>query len=148
MITIRLTLQLPQPIDVVWSELTDWAANSKWIPQTVVTVTKETGGVGTEFVGVSKAGPIELVDRMRVTVSMPPSGEFASARVEKVGPVLFGEAGFDLKANQGGTTLVWFETVSLKSAALTTIAKPFLTPVAWVLFRFALGGFARTLNRQ
>jgi len=145
MIRICIKRHLPHRIDVVWRELTDWQANSDWIPQTRVTVTHQTNGLGTEFVGVSKAGPIVLEDRMRVSEWHPPLNGEASARVIKLGPVLFGEAGFQLAEDSEGTSLVWFENVNLKWLPLTTILKPVLAPAARLLFGIALARFAKTL---
>jgi len=146
MVRIRIKLHLPHRIDSVWAELTDWEANSNWIPQTRVTVTNQTLGAGTEFVGVSKVGPIVLEDRMRVCNWSPPVEGKAAARVSKLGPVLFGDAGFELTADGEGTSLVWFENVNLKWQLITAVMKPVLTPIAWLLFRTALARFAKTLE--
>lgn len=146
MIHIVVRLKLRTNITRVWSRLTDWPANSEWIPATKVTVTKQTLGVGTEFVGITKIGPLTLPDPMRVIEFNPPMYGQASARVEKLGPTLVGEAGFDLRElGEGHTELVWFETVSTGWPRIEQLFGLPIRLVGWLAFRYALGRFAKTL---
>ena len=62
MTRIDVQLDLPYGIAHVWDRLTDWTSHSAWIPNTVVTISKETKGLGTEFVGITRIGPLRLDD--------------------------------------------------------------------------------------
>ena len=146
MTRIDIRLDLPHPIDHVWGRLTDWKSHSAWIPNTVVTVTKSTAGVGTEFIGVTHIGPMRLDDPMTVTEWHPPKGGRASSVVSKTGLVLGGTAGFTLTALDASTTrLDWFEDVYLKPNVTFWWTAPFIFAIGTIAFRSALNAFARTL---
>lgn len=146
MTRIDIRLDLPHTIDHVWERLTDWKSHSAWIPNTVVTVTKSTAGVGTEFIGVTHVGPLRLDDPMTVTESSPPKGGHAYSVVSKTGLVLGGTAGFTLTALDASTTrLDWFEDVYLKPKVTFWWTAPFVFAIGTFAFRSALNAFARTL---
>lgn len=146
MTRIDVRLDLPHNIDHVWDRLTDWESHSVWIPNTVVTVTKSSAGVGTEFVGITRIGPLRLDDPMTVTLFDPPVDGIASGVVTKTGRILGGTAGFTLTALDESTTrLDWFEDVHLKPAWLFWWTAPFVLAVGTLAFGSALRAFARTL---
>jgi carbon monoxide dehydrogenase subunit G len=146
MTRIDIRLDLPHPIDHVWARLTDWESHSAWIPNTIVTVTTQTSGLGTEFVGITRIGPIRLDDPMTVSEFQAPSNGRASCVVTKTGPVLGGTAGFELTSTDASTTrLDWFEDVHLKPTGIFWWTAPFILAIGTVAFRSALRAFARTL---
>jgi carbon monoxide dehydrogenase subunit G len=146
MTRIDVRLDLPHPIDHVWNRLTDWESHSAWIPNTVVTVTTSTAGAGTEFVGITRIGPLRLDDPMTVSEFEPPVNGAASCVVTKSGRVLGGTAGFTLTAlDDSSTRLDWFEDVYLKPAGLFWWTAPFVFVLGTIAFRAALRAFARTL---
>jgi carbon monoxide dehydrogenase subunit G len=146
MTRIDVRLDLPHPIDHVWDRLTDWGSHSAWIPNTVVTVTKSTTGIGTEFVGITRIGPLRLDDPMTVSEFEPPVNGSASCVVTKTGQVLGGTAGFTLTGlGDSSTRLDWFEDVHLRPAGLFWWTAPFVLVVGTIAFRSALKSFARTL---
>jgi hypothetical protein len=146
MTRIDIRLELPHSIDHVWDRLTDWPSHSAWIPNTVVTVTKQRAGVGTTFVGITGVGPLRLDDPMTVTESRPPKSGRASCVVTKTGLVLGGTAGFELTAlNDSTTRLDWFEDVHLKPQVIFWWTAPFVLAIGTIAFRSALNAFARTL---
>ncbi len=146
MTRIGVQLNLPHGIDHVWDRLTDWPSHSAWIPNTVVTVTTPTTGVGTEFVGKTRIGPIRLVDPMTVFEFQAPEAGRASCAIIKTGSVLGGTAGFVLTALDDSTTrLDWFEDVHLKPPAIFWWTAPFVFGIGTIAFRSALRAFARTL---
>lgn len=146
MTRIDIRLDLPHDITHVWERLTDWGSHSAWIPHTVVDVTTQTNGVGTEFIGVTRIGPIRLDDPMTVSESRPPKRGAASCMVTKTGLVLGGTAGFTLTALGDSTTrLDWFEDIHLKPQAFFWWTAPFVRAIGTVAFRSALKAFARTL---
>jgi hypothetical protein len=132
MTRIDIRLDLAHSIDHVWGHLTDWESHSAWIPNTVVTVTTPTVGVGTEFVGVSRIGRLRLDDTMSVTEFEPPAGGTASCVVTKT-------------LNDSSTRLDWFEDVYLKPSWLFWWTAPFVLVVGTIAFRSALKAFTRTL---
>lgn len=146
MTRIDIRLELPHSIDHVWDRLTDWPSHSAWIPNTVVTVTKQRAGVGTTFVGITGVGPLRLDDPMTVTESRPPKSGRASCVVTKTGLVLGGTAGFELTAlNDSTTRLDWFEDVHLKPQVIFWWTAPFVLAIGTIAFRSALNAFARIL---
>jgi carbon monoxide dehydrogenase subunit G len=146
MTRIDVRLDIPHPIDHVWTHLVDWESHSAWIPNTVVTVTKRTDGVGTEFVGITRIGPIRLDDPMTVTELSAPRAGRASGVVTKTGAVLGGTAGFTLTEIDATTTrLDWFEDIYLKPRGVFWWTAPFVIALGTIAFRSALRAFARTL---
>jgi carbon monoxide dehydrogenase subunit G len=146
MTRIDVQLELPHGIDHVWDRLTDWPSHAAWIPNTVVTVTTPTTGIGTEFVGITRIGPLRLDDPMTVSEFQTPSAGRASCTITKTGSVLGGTAGFVLTALDDSTTrLDWFEDIHLKPKGLLWWTAPFIVVIGTIAFRSALTAFARTL---
>jgi len=146
MTRIDVQLNLSHGIDHVWDRLTDWRSHSAWIPNTVVTVTKGTNGIGTEFVGITRIGPLRLDDPMTVSEFQAPKAGRASCTITKTGSVLGGTAGFVLTAVDDSTTrLDWFEDIHLKPRGLFWWTAPFVIAIGTIAFRSALKAFARTL---
>jgi carbon monoxide dehydrogenase subunit G len=146
MTRIDVQLNLPHGIDHVWDRLTDWQSHSAWIPNTVVTITKQTGGLGTEFVGITRLGPLRLDDPMTVSEFQAPKAGRASCTIIKTGSVLGGTAGFVLTAVDDSTTrLDWFEDIHLKPRGLFWWTAPFVIAIGTIAFRSALTAFAGTL---
>ena len=146
MTRIDVQVNLPHGTVHVWEKVTDWAAHSAWIPNTVVTVTKGTNGIGTEFVGITRIGPLRLDDPMTVSEIQTPNAGRASCTIIKTGSVLGGTAGFVLTAVDDSTTrLDWFEDIHLKPQAIFWWTAPFVIAIGTIAFRSALKAFARTL---
>lgn len=139
-------MDLPHGIARVWDRLTDWQSHSEWIPNTVVTITKQTNGLGTEFVGITRIGPLRLDDSMTVTEFQAPMAGRATCVITKTGAVLGGTAGFALTALDDSTTrLDWFEDIYLKPKGIFWWTAPFIVAIGTIAFRSALKAFARTL---
>ena len=146
MTRIDIRMDLPHGIDHVWDRLTDWTSHSAWIPNTVVTISKETKGLGTEFVGITRIGPLRLDDPMTVSEYQTPKAGRASCTIIKTGSVLGGTAGFVLTALDDSTTrLDWFEDIYLKPKGIFWWTAPFVFALGTIAFRSALTAFARTL---
>ncbi len=116
-----------QPAKVVWDELVDWEGHADWIPATKMEV--EPGDpteVGREFTARSGFGPVALVDTMRVRVVRLGRGRIGSGdcQVEKIGPVLFGRAGFTVTPDGDGSVVDWVEDIEMRRLP------QFLAPVA------------------
>jgi len=146
MTRIDVQMDLPHGIARVWDRLTDWQSHSEWIPNTVVTITKQTNGLGTEFVGITRIGPLRLDDSMTVTEFQAPMAGRATCVITKTGAVLGGTAGFALTALDDSTTrLDWFEDIYLKPKGRFWWTAPFIVAIGTIAFRSALKAFARTL---
>jgi carbon monoxide dehydrogenase subunit G len=146
MTRIDVQMDLPHGIARVWDRLTDWQSHSEWIPNTVVTITKQTNGLGTEFVGITRIGPLRLDDPMTVAEFQAPSAGRASCTIIKTGSVLGGTAGFTLSSVDASTTrLDWFEDIHLNPQAIFWWTAPFIAAIGTIAFRSALNAFARTL---
>jgi carbon monoxide dehydrogenase subunit G len=146
MTRIDVQMDLPHGIARVWDRLTDWQSHSEWIPNTVVTITKQTNGLGTEFVGITRIGPLRLDDSMTVTEFQAPMAGRATCVITKTGAVLGGTAGFALTALDDSTTrLDWFEDIYLKPKGIFWWTAPFIVAIGTIAFRSALKAFARTL---
>jgi hypothetical protein len=146
-----------QSAKVVWDELVDWERHADWIPATKMEV--EPGDpteVGREFTARTGFGPVVLVDRMRV-VSCDWDEEASSGEceVEKLGPVLYGRAGFTVADARGeggdggdetGSVLDWIEDVEVRRVP------QFLAPVAGKIgaigFKQGMKGLAKQLSAR
>jgi carbon monoxide dehydrogenase subunit G len=146
MTRINIQLELPHGIERVWDRLTDWKSHSAWIPKTLVTISEQTNGVGTQFIGITRIGPLRLDDPMTVAEFQAPSAGRASCTIIKTGSVLGGTAGFTLSSVDASTTrLDWFEDIHLKPQAIFWWTAPFIVAIGTIAFRSALKAFARTL---
>jgi hypothetical protein len=120
MARIRTDLLVPADAEAAWQLVTDWAAQSRWIPLTTVTVDHlpPTGpGVGTRFTGRSRLGPVHFDDPMEVTEWQPPAGAVSGrCRIRKLGPWLTGWAEITVtpSASTGGVRVEWIEDVRLR----------------------------------
>lgn len=100
----------------VWDELVDWAGHAEWIPATRVEVDAgDPTAVGATFTAWTGFGPLALEDRMRVAAcEWDADAESGRCEVDKLGPVLRGQAGFTVRPEGAGTGLVWFEDVEVR----------------------------------
>ena len=134
----------------VWNELVDWAGHGKWIPLTRV---KVDGGdptaVGATFTAWTGIGPVALVDRMRVAaIDWNDETLRGSCRVDKLGPILKGTAGFtvDSDGSEGGSVLSWVEDVQVRW--VPQFAAPLLARAGAAGFRQGMRRLARLLVEQ
>ena len=103
------------PARVVWDELVDWEGHAEWIPMTWMEVEPgDPTAVGARFTAFTGVGRVALEDRMRV-VSCEWDDETSSGRctVEKLGPILTGEASFTVSSNGEGAVVDWIEDVTV-----------------------------------
>jgi len=128
------------PPEAVWEEMTDWPSHGRWIPATRIEVDSEGSRVeGATFTGYTGLGRLALVDRMRIsTIDWDPAARRGTCEVEKLGPVLQGAAGFVVAADGDGSTVDWFERVTV----------PYLPRLlAPVVNRLSALGFAYGMRR-
>lgn len=132
----------------VWDALIDWKGHEEWIPATrVVLDGAEATSVGATFVAFTGIGKLALEDRMRVSeCQWDDTTDSGYCEVEKLGPVLRGRAGFTVKPTADGSTVAWFEDVTVPKLPR------FLGPVAARLgalgFTFGMKQLNRRLRRS
>jgi hypothetical protein len=137
-----------QSAKVVWDELVDWEGHADWIPATKMDV--EPGDpteVGREFTARSGFGPVALVDRMRVvSCDWDDDASSGDCEVEKIGPVLFGTAGFTVVPDGDGSVVDWVEDIEMRRLP------QFMAPVAAKLgamgFKQGMKGLAKQLSAR
>ena len=115
-----------QPTKVVWDELVDWERHADWIPATKMEVKPgDPTEAGYEFNARSGFGPLALVDTMRVlSCTWNDAGESGDCQVEKIGPILYGQAGFTVKPDGSGCVVDWIEEIEVRRVP------QFLAPIA------------------
>lgn len=122
-----------------WARLTDWAGHANWIPMTRVAVDPDDPA---RFTAWSGPGPLALEDRMRAT-AMDFDGSSGRCHVDKLGPVLVGEASFTVAPGPDADTSVvtWHEDVVVPH--LPGFLAPVAAAVGRLLFGWSLGRMAR-----
>jgi hypothetical protein len=125
--------------ETAWRMLADWDGHADWIPMTRVKV-DETDP--TRFTAWSGLGPLALEDRMHA-VESEFDGSSGRCLVEKLGPVLVGEAEFTVRPGPtpGTATVGWREEVGVPHLPR------FLAPVAGALGRVLFGRSLRRMER-
>lgn len=135
------------PPQRVWDELVDWAGHGAWIPATRVVVDPgDPTAVGATFTAWTGIGKLALEDRMRVgEFSWNPATGHGACRVDKLGPILRGTAGFTVSPDRsGGTDLNWIEDVSIRR--LPQFIAPLLARAGAAGFRQGMRRLARLLT--
>lgn len=117
------------PAEQAYADLCDWKDHERWVPFTRVTVHSADA-----FTARTGVGPLALVDRMRV---LERDDVAMRVSVEKLGPLLTGTAGFDVRPFSDETCVVrWTENVTVPLVP-GFLAKP-LSAATRILFRRAL----------
>jgi carbon monoxide dehydrogenase subunit G len=140
MARFRTELTIDAPAEEVWALVTDWPAQSRWIPLTTVTIDRHSpgrSGAGTRFTGRTRLGPIGFDDPMVVTEWQPVTGENPGrCQVRKLGPWLTGRAEIEVRPVVGGTRVLWWEDVGLRwvPRVLDRVLSPVIGAVGSALF--------------
>lgn len=153
MALIRTERLVEADVSAAWQLVTDWPAQSRWIPLTTVFVDRwgPTGpGVGTRFTGRSRLGPLHFDDPMEVTEWQPPEGSDGSVgsaagrcRIRKLGPWLTGWAELEVRPADGGALVRWTEEVRVRW--VPGIAGPVVGAVGSAFFALVLRRMAAEL---
>lgn len=138
---------LPVPAEEAWTLLTDMRNHARWIPLTRIEAPASLP-VGAVFTAVS--GPFAVrgapgfPDTMEVTLAVPPHtdqngpGTTGSVTYRKLGPVLLGTAGLEIRPLGPHTCEVtWEERVHLRGLP-PALTAPFLRPVLGAMVGYAL----------
>ena len=138
--------EIAAPAQVVWDLVTDWSRHGDWVPLTQMTVTEDTGGVGTRFTGRSGLGPLAFDDPMVVTGWEPPTSVRAgTASLRKEGAVVLGTAEVQVVPLPGERCrLRWTEDVAVLDRRLS---RAITLPLA-VGGRFAFGAVLKKVAAE
>ena len=138
--------EIAAPAQVVWDLVTDWSRHGDWVPLTQMTVTEDTGGVGTRFTGRSGVGPLAFDDPMVVTGWEPPTAVRAgTASLRKEGGVVLGSAEVQVVPLPGDRCrLRWTEDVAVLDRRLS---RAITLPLA-VGGRFAFGAVLKKVAAE
>lgn len=124
--SIRLHAAVPSSAspEAVWSVLTDWAGQSRWIPLTTVRVVRGPDrGVGGRVEALSGFWlgrvPVGLLDRFVVTGWSPPHLAPGELEVLHLGPYFTGEGVFRVEPTGSGSTITATEVFALPGGRLT-----------------------------
>jgi hypothetical protein len=132
-VTFHATRWVPLDAATAWERLVDWERHGDWVPLTRMEVANPD-----EFVAWSGIGPLMLEDRMQV-VSRRFDGARGDVLVDKLGPVLLGQARCAVIADGDGAVVTWHERVFV----------PYLPRVlAPLVGRVSAAGFSQTLAKM
>jgi hypothetical protein len=154
-VSIRLQVSVTAQADpqTVWSEMTDWAGQARWIPLTTVQVLGDRSeGVGTRLTALSGFWlgriPLGLLDRFVVTGWTPPGrGTFGELEVLHLGPYFTGEGAFRLDPEGDGTRITATELFSLPGGRVSESVVRLGLPVMSRGFRSSLTALKRVAER-
>lgn len=134
------------PPQKVWDELVDWKGHEEWIPATRVELDGgDPTAVGTTFTAWTGVGPLSLEDRMRVSRCEWQDGSTSGhCEVEKLGPILRGRAGFTVESKGMGSTVRWFEDVTVPF--LPRFLGPLVGRAGALGFRLGMRNLNRSLS--
>ncbi len=115
LIDFTVSHRFAAPSRVVWNEMINWPGHAEWIPATRVELDTDNSQVeGATFTGYTGYGKLTLVDRMRISaIEWDETTKQGSCEVEKLGPVLQGRAGFVVRPDGDGSSVDWFEQVTV-----------------------------------
>jgi hypothetical protein len=120
----------------------DFSAHERWIPLTTISTPGRPLVEGDEVVACSAR---ILDDRMRIVELSPPDGLLPGVlRVEKLGPVLLGEATITVVPSGPDHAVVrWEEDVWLAGPIPKRITRPLLAPALTAMLEVALRSLQR-----
>lgn len=133
---------------VVWEEMIAWERHAAWIPATTMEIDPgDSRAVGGTFTGYTGYGPIKLVDKMRVNeISWDEEASAGSCEVEKLGPVLRGQAGFTVTPSGSGSRVDWFERVTVPY--LPQFLAPIVNRLAAFGFKMGMKSLAKVIAKK
>lgn len=121
----EVRVDVDSPPDVVWSVVTDWAAQREWIAGTVVHVVAGDGrSVGSRVAAFTGLADIGFLDTMEITEWEPP----LRCRVRHTGRLLRGDGLFEVRPRGTGSTFVWSEDLEPPFGLLGRVGLPLVRP--------------------
>ena len=127
---IHIEQQYPVPVDRLWAELRQIDRHVNWMADaaSITFQSEQREGLGTEFLCVTKVGPIKLTDVMTIT-----SWENERAMGVRHSGIVTGEGTFTLTEQDQNSVLSWDENLSfpwwMGGKIGEFVAKPILTAI-------------------
>ncbi len=148
LIDFTVSHQFAAPSRAVWDEMIDWPSHAEWIPATRIELdTEDSKVVGATFTGYTGYSKLTLVDRMRVSaIDWDETTAQGSCEVEKLGPVLKGKAGFVVRPNGDGSTVEWFEQVTVPY--LPRLVAPIVSKLSALGFSLGMKRLAKIVEKK
>jgi uncharacterized protein YndB with AHSA1/START domain len=141
---VTATVIVDAPAERVFAAFTAWEKQSMWIPLTAVSVVEGDGGEGSLVVAVTRVGPVELRDEIRVVRVDAPY----ELRVVHCGTMLRGPGSMRCTPMDGGRTqVVMHEWFQLPGGVAGRVAWPVLWPGSKVGLTQSLKKFGRLVEQ-
>jgi carbon monoxide dehydrogenase subunit G len=142
MARITLSVDLPQPPDLVWAELEAVERHVDWMSdaESAEFVGSRTRGVGTVLIVATRVGPFRTRDVIEFTEWDPPSLMGVAHR-----GLFTGTGSFRLDEQGGGTRMVWSESIRFPWYLGGPIGALVASPVLRVIWRGNLRRFRQSL---
>ncbi len=123
--SIDIRVETPLSPEQAWRAVTEWTAHTRHVPFTSVVVTRDVGGLGDEFMAVTRLGPLLLEDPMVVTGWVPASAdEPGTCEITKTGKRVLGGARITVAPHPGGAVVDWHEEITLTPSPVEIISRP------------------------
>lgn len=130
----RYEVEVGAPAEQVWAAAVDWERQGEWMFATRV---RQVGD--TRLRAVTGVGPAGLVDNLEIVDWDPPR----RCTVRHTGPVLLGEAAFEVVPAGARSRFVWTERLALPGGAAGRLALTATSlPFGWFA-KLSLRRFAR-----
>ncbi|MET7335765.1 SRPBCC family protein [Nonomuraea sp. NPDC005650] len=130
-------VHLQAPPEQVFALITDWRRHREWM---FMTDARQVGEHTVEaYTGVR---PFGFLDTMTITTWQPPS----LVRVTHTGRLVRGHGAIRIRAQDGGSRVIWAERLRLPFGPLGRALWPFARPVAVALLRHSLRNLSGLLN--
>ena len=136
---VEARVAIAAPPEVVFEAVSEWEAQSQWVPLTTVTV--EPGGrrVGERLTAVTKLAGVGFSDPMEVTRWEPPR----LVEVRHLGRVVRGTGTFTVEPAAGGSSFTWAEDLDLPLGALGRFGFALVRPAFELMLRRSVARLAR-----
>lgn len=132
---LELEVIVDAPAQLVWDEITDWPAQSKWMLGTKVSGTGN--AVGGKIEAFTGFGPLGFLDTMEITKWDPPR----RCDVLHTGRVVKGTGSFQVEViNPTISKFIWIEDLDLPLGLVGKIGFKFVRP-------FFVFGVQKSLNK-
>ncbi|WP_433444671.1 SRPBCC family protein [Nonomuraea sp. CA-141351] len=135
---VAAAVHVPAPPERVFALVTDWDRHREWM---FMTDARQVGEHAVEaYTGVR---PFGFLDTMTITRWEPPS----LVRVVHTGRVVRGEGVIRIRAQDGGTRVIWAERLRLPFGLLGRALWPLARPVVVAILRHCLRKLAALPHR-
>ncbi|TYB62333.1 SRPBCC family protein [Nonomuraea sp. PA05] len=129
-------VHVPAPPEQVFALMTDWSRHQEWM---FMTTARRVGESGLE--AYTGRWPFGFLDTMTITHWEPPS----LVRVTHTGRVVRGRGAFRVRAERGGSRVLWAEELGLPFGVAGRAVWPLLRPFADAFARHCLHRLGRLL---